>query len=62
MKDWVKFVPAVVLLITFVATTAVSQYQISELVESDAKQRETLVIMTVNQAEMAVKIDHLEKP
>jgi len=61
MKQYLIWIPAIVLIIGGIASTSISQYQIGTLVENDVKQRETLVELTVKTAEMAVKIDNLEK-
>jgi len=61
-SDLIKFIPAAVLLITFIATTAVSQYQIGQLVENDKNEQETLSSLAIGQAELKIRVEHLEKP
>ena len=60
MKDYLKYLPVIALIITFVATTAVSQYQIGVLVDGDVNQQTTLSDIVVNQATMEVRLKHLE--
>lgn len=58
--DKLKFLPLAALFVTYVATTAVSQYQIGVLVEGQSNIQKTQSDIVVNQAKNGVRLDHLE--
>lgn len=58
--NYLKFIPLAVLFVTFVATTAVSQYQISVLVVQVSDIQKTLSDVVVNQAVDRVKLENLK--
>ena len=50
MTDYLKYIPAIVLLVTFIASFSVSQYQIGLLVDNVKDLQQTQSDLVINQA------------